>query len=70
MSSWGPKFVYALNAATGERKWVYEPEIPEDVMQYGWCDVQNRGAAYADGKLFIGRLDGKLTALDAVGERD
>ena len=46
-SSWGPKFVYALNAATGERKWVYEPEIPEDVMQYGCCDVQNRGAAYA-----------------------
>ena len=64
-SSWGPKFVYALNAATGERKWVYEPEIPDDVMQYGCCDVQNRGAAYADGKLFIGRLDGKLTALDA-----
>ena len=65
-SSWGPKFVYALNAATGERKWVYEPEIPDDVMQFGCCDVQNRGAAYADGKLFIGRLDGKLTALDAT----
>ena len=65
-SSWGPKFVYALNAATGEKKWVYEPEIPDDVMQYGCCDVQNRGAAYADGKLFIGRLDGKLTALDAA----
>ncbi|HXW22367.1 MAG TPA: PQQ-dependent dehydrogenase, methanol/ethanol family, partial [Rhodomicrobium sp.] len=46
-SSWGPKFVYALNAATGEQKWVYEPEIPDDVMQYGCCDVQNRGAAYA-----------------------
>ncbi len=65
-SSWGPKFVYALNAATGEKKWVYEPEIPDDVMQYGCCDVQNRGAAYADGKIFIGRLDGKLTALDAA----
>lgn len=65
-SSWGPKFVYALNAATGEKKWVYEPDIPDDVMQFGCCDVQNRGAAYADGKLFIGRLDGKLTALDAA----
>jgi alcohol dehydrogenase (cytochrome c) len=65
-SSWGPKFVYALNAATGEKKWVYEPEIPDDVMQFGCCDVQNRGAAYADGKLFIGRLDGKLTAIDAA----
>ena len=64
-SSWGPKYVYALDAATGERKWAYEPEIPDDVMQYGCCDVQNRGAAYADGKLFVGRLDGKLSALDA-----
>src|SRR6201997_3261269 len=64
-SSWGPKYVYALNAATGARKWTYEPDIPEDVLQYACCDVNSRGIAYADGKLFVGRLDGKLTALDA-----
>ena len=64
-TSWGPKYVYALDAATGARKWTFEPEIPDDVLQYACCDVNSRGIAYADGKLFVGRLDGKLTALDA-----
>jgi PQQ-dependent dehydrogenase (methanol/ethanol family) len=64
-TSWGPKFVYALDARTGARKWTYEPEIPEDVLQYACCDVNNRGVTYADGKVFVGRLDGKLSALDA-----
>jgi PQQ-dependent dehydrogenase (methanol/ethanol family) len=64
-SSWGPKYVYALNAATGKIKWKYEPDIPDDVLQYACCDVNSRGVTYADGKIFVGRLDGKLTALDA-----
>ncbi len=64
-TSWGPKYVYALNAATGERKWTWEPEIPDDVMQFACCDVVTRGVTYDNGKIFVGRLDGKLTALDA-----
>lgn len=31
-TSWGPKYVYALDAATGARKWTYEPEIPDNVL--------------------------------------
>jgi alcohol dehydrogenase (cytochrome c) len=65
-TSWGPKYVYALDAATGALKWTYEPDIPDDVLQYACCDVNNRGVAFADGKIFVGRLDGKLTALDAA----
>nr|WP_315755225.1 MULTISPECIES: PQQ-dependent methanol/ethanol family dehydrogenase [unclassified Bradyrhizobium] len=65
-TSWGPKYVYALDAATGARKWTYEPDIPDDTLQYACCDVNSRGISYADGKLFVGRLDGKLTALDAA----
>ena len=34
-------------------------------MQYACCDVANRGVAYGDGKIFVGRLDGHLVALDA-----
>ncbi len=64
-TSWGPKYVYAIDAATGARKWTYEPEIPDDVLQFACCDVNSRGVSYADGKLFVGRLDGKLVALDA-----
>ena len=39
--------------------------MPDDVLQYACCDVNSRGVAYADGKIFVGRLDGKLVALDA-----
>jgi alcohol dehydrogenase (cytochrome c) len=69
-TSWGPKYVYAINAATGAKKWTYEPDMPDDVLQYACCDVNNRGVAYADGKIFIGRLDGKLTALDAANGKE
>jgi PQQ-dependent dehydrogenase (methanol/ethanol family) len=69
-TSWGPKYVYAINAATGAQKWAYQPDIPDDVLQYACCDVNNRGVAYADGKIFIGRLDGKLTALDAASGKE
>jgi len=65
-SSWGPKYVYALNAKTGALKWKYEPDIPDDVLQYACCDVNSRGVTYSDGKIFVGRLDGKLSAVDAA----
>lgn len=65
-TSWGPKFVYALDARTGARKWTYQPEVAEDTLQYACCDVGNRGVSYADGKIFVGRLDGKLSAVDAA----
>ena len=64
-SSWGPKYVYALDAATGARKWTYEPDIPDDVLQYACCDVNSRGVSFADGMIFVGRLDGRMVALDA-----
>src|SRR5271167_4852207 len=63
-TSWGPKYVYALDAATGARKWTYEPDMPDDTLQFACCDVNSRGVTYADGKIFVGRLDGKLVALD------
>ncbi len=65
-TSWGPRYVYALNAATGQRKWTYEPEIPDDVLQLACCDVNSRGVSFADRKIFVGRLDGKLASLDAA----
>jgi alcohol dehydrogenase (cytochrome c) len=65
-TSWGPRYVYALNAKSGERKWTYEPEIPEDVLQFACCDVNNRGVSFGQGKIFVGRLDGQLVALDAA----
>ncbi len=64
-TSWGPKYVWAVDAATGTMRWKYEPELPDDLIQYTCCDVVNRGASYADGKVFVGRLDGHLVSIDA-----
>jgi alcohol dehydrogenase (cytochrome c) len=64
-SSFGPKNTYAVNAKTGEVKWTYQPEIPKGIDQYACCDVNNRGVAYNDGKIFLGRLDAHVVALDA-----
>lgn len=64
-SSYGPKNVIAVNAKTGDLKWKYSPELPRNVDQFTCCDVDNRGVAQANGRIFVGRLDAKLTALDA-----
>ncbi|HUL64975.1 MAG TPA: PQQ-dependent dehydrogenase, methanol/ethanol family [Burkholderiaceae bacterium] len=64
-TSWGPKYVYALDARNGSIKWTYQPDVADDTLQYACCDVNNRGVTYGDGKIFVGRLDGKLSAVDA-----
>jgi PQQ-dependent dehydrogenase (methanol/ethanol family) len=64
-SSHGPKNVFAVDARTGEVRWRYSPEVPAGIEQYACCDVNNRGVAHANGKIFVGRLDGYLVALDA-----
>jgi PQQ-dependent dehydrogenase (methanol/ethanol family) len=46
-------------------KWKYEPELPNDYFATVCCGLDNRGVAYANGKIFVGRLDAKLVALDA-----
>jgi PQQ-dependent dehydrogenase (methanol/ethanol family) len=62
----GPKYVYAFDAKTGASKWKTEFTIPADFPRFACCGIVNRGASYANGKLYVGRLDGKLTCLDAA----
>lgn len=69
-SSNGPKTVFALDARTGRIKWEYQPELPDDMVQYACCDVDSRGVSFADGKVFLGRLDGYLVALDASNGKE
>lgn len=69
-SSTGPRFVFALDAKTGAKKWTYQPELPQDYMSTVCCGLDNRGVAVANGKVFYGRLDAKMDALDAnTGKR-
>src|SRR5690606_14233787 len=57
--------VYALNAATGEELWTFEPEVDMQANRAACCDQGNRGVQLAGGKVFVGSLDGYLYALDA-----
>jgi len=58
--------VFAVKAATGEKLWSYDPKVPPEWAINACCDVVNRGVAVWQGKVFVGTLDGRLVALDAV----
>jgi quinohemoprotein ethanol dehydrogenase len=57
--------VKAYRAATGEKLWDYDPQVPGGWAIHACCDVVNRGVAVWEGKVFVGTLDGRLVALDA-----
>ncbi len=58
--------VKALNAATGEILWEYDPKNIGAKAAHACCDVVNRGVAVWKGKVFVGTIDGRLIALDAA----
>ena len=58
--------VLANNAKTGELIWEYDPQVPKAWGSNACCDVVNRGVALWRGKVYVGTIDGRLIALDAV----
>ena len=58
--------VWAVDARKGELLWSWDPNVPKDYAKYACCDVVNRGVALYEGKVFVGTLDGRLVAIDAV----
>lgn len=63
-ASWS--IVHAIDARTGERLWVYDPQVPGEYASRGCCDVVNRGVAVYEGLVFVGAYDGWLHAIDAA----
>lgn len=62
-----PNILYALDLNTpGATRWVYRPEPEPAAQGVACCDVVNRGAAYADGKVIINTLDNHTIAVDAA----
>jgi quinohemoprotein ethanol dehydrogenase len=57
--------VYAFDAASGKPLWSYDPQTERPALVKACCDAVNRGVAVADGKVFVGTLDGRLIAIDA-----
>ncbi|ESY73899.1 methanol dehydrogenase [Mesorhizobium sp. LNHC252B00] len=62
-----PNIVYALDLSkpSAPMKWKYEPNPEPAAQGVACCDVVNRGAAFADGRIFFNTLDGHTIALDA-----
>lgn len=63
-----PNIVYALDLSKpgAPMKWKYEPNPEPAAQGVACCDVVNRGAVFADGRLFFNTLDGHTIALDAA----
>lgn len=62
-----PNILYALDLAQpgAPMKWKFEPK-PEPASQgVACCDVVNRGAAFANGRIYFNTLDGHTIAVDA-----
>jgi len=62
-----PNHVFALDLTRigGPVKWHYLPPTEPASQGEACCDVVNRGASYADGKVVFNRLDNHTVALDA-----
>ncbi len=58
--------VYAFDAKTGDKLWFYDPKVDPAWAVNLCCDVVNRGVAVWQGQVFVGAIDGRLIALDAV----
>jgi lanthanide-dependent methanol dehydrogenase len=66
-----PNVVYALDLTKpGSVKWKYDPKPSEAAQGVACCDVVNRGACYADGKIFFNTLDGNTICLDAESGKE
>jgi lanthanide-dependent methanol dehydrogenase len=62
-----PNKLIALDlAAPGTVKWTFDPGADRYARGVACCDVVNRGAVYADGKIIYNVLDSSTVAVDAA----
>ena len=63
-----PNYLYALDLRKpgAPMKWVYKPKPIAASQGVACCDVVNRGASYADGKIVYNTLDNHTVAVDAA----
>ena len=62
-----PNILYAIDLTKpgGAVKWVYEPRPSDRAVGIACCDIVNRGASYANGRIFFNTLDAHTIAVDA-----
>jgi PQQ-dependent dehydrogenase (methanol/ethanol family) len=67
-----PNYLYALDLTQpgAPMKWRYDPKPDAAAQGVACCDVVNRGAVYADGKVFFNTLDAQTIAVDAKSGKE
>jgi PQQ-dependent dehydrogenase (methanol/ethanol family) len=67
-----PNYLYALDLSKPgvNVKWKFDPQASRASQGVACCDVVNRGAAYADGKVFFNTLDVQTIAVDAASGKE
>src|SRR5262245_52254480 len=62
-----PNVLYAFDLTKDgyPLKWKYRPAVSPNAIGMACCDVINRGATFADGKIVYNLLDGHTVAVDA-----
>ena len=61
--------VFALNAATGEQIWHYQPQI--DPLAYeSFYASASRGVTVGNGRVYIGTMDGRFVAVDSLSGKE
>src|ERR1051326_7644742 len=59
----GADDVFAISVKTGTVLWKHQAKLDETITTV-CCGWTSRGLALGEGKVFLGQLDGRLTALD------
>jgi len=67
-----PNWLYALDLRKPDAplKWKFDPKADPGSQGVACCDVVNRGAAVADGRVFYNTLDAQTIAVDAASGRE
>jgi lanthanide-dependent methanol dehydrogenase len=63
-----PNELYALDLTKpgAPQKWKYTPPVQRAAQGVACCDKVNRGAVFADGRIFYNTLDNQVVAVDAA----
>lgn len=61
--------VFALNAATGQRLWHYQPKL-DPISSQSFYAVLSRSITIGHGKVYLGTLDGRVVAIDQVSGKE
>jgi PQQ-dependent dehydrogenase (methanol/ethanol family) len=67
-----PNLLYAIDLTKpgGALKWTYAPNPDRRSIGIACCDVVNRGAVFADGKIIYNTLDAQTVAVDAASGKE